>query len=194
MSDRTISKTSKPPPAAADAGYWLGCFFGDDFGHSAMIPENPALSGWDLSGGCRGFDASPSAMGWKADHGVSNTGTGTAGLAGGVAVGRWANRYSPSSGGMPGWARSAVTPFADRLGPLIRPSFEPVPNCARIIAGEHGHDGGDPEVGQSVRMRGVVGRQVDREAGLDGRSGAPGEAGAVQPVKVRPGKGVAPAW
>jgi hypothetical protein len=26
------------------------------------------------------------------------------------------------------------------------------------------------------------------------RSGAPGEAGAVQPVKVRSGKGVAPAW
>jgi hypothetical protein len=75
-------------PNAADEGYWRRCFFGDDFGHSAMFPECPALSGWDLFGGRRGLDASPSAMGWKADHGVSNTGTGTAGLAGGVAVGR----------------------------------------------------------------------------------------------------------
>jgi hypothetical protein len=30
--------------------------------------------------------------------------------------------------------------------------------------------------------------------GEKGGSGAPGEAGAVQPVKVRSGKGVAPAW
>jgi hypothetical protein len=30
--------------------------------------------------------------------------------------------------------------------------------------------------------------------GDKGISGAPGEAGAVQPVKVRSGKGVAPAW
>jgi len=41
---------------------------------------------------------------------------------------------------------------------------------ARIAPGEHGHDGGDAQFGQPVRMRGVVGRQVDREAGLDGRS------------------------
>jgi len=56
VSDRTVSKTQKPTAAAADAGYWLGCFFGDYFGHSAMIPENPALSGWDLFGGHRGLD------------------------------------------------------------------------------------------------------------------------------------------
>ena len=72
------TKTPKPPPAAADEGYWLGCFFGDDFGHSAMIPENPAFSSWDVAGGRRGFDASPSAVGWKADHGVSKPGTGAA--------------------------------------------------------------------------------------------------------------------
>jgi hypothetical protein len=35
---------------------------------------------------------------------------------------------------------------------------------------------------------------VEADFGDDGGGGAPGEAGAVQPVKVRPGKGVAPAW
>jgi len=46
-----------------------------------------------------------------------------------------------------------------------------VPNCAtRVGTGEDGHDGGDPQFGQPVRMRGVVGRQVDREPGLNCRS------------------------
>ena len=46
-----------------------------------------------------------------------------------------------------------------------------MPNCAtRVGSGEHGHDGGDAQFGQPVRIRGVVGRQVNREAGLDGRS------------------------
>jgi hypothetical protein len=42
--------------------------------------------------------------------------------------------------------------------------------ATRIGSGEHGDDRGDPQFGQSVCMRGVVARQVDREPGLDGRS------------------------
>ena len=38
---------------------------------------------------------------------------------------------------------------------------------ARVGSGENGHDRGDPQFGQPVRMRGVVGRQVDREPGFD---------------------------
>jgi hypothetical protein len=70
------------------------------------------------------------------------------------------------------WQRNrAIAPFADRLGPLIAPSLEPVPNCAaRVGSGENGHNGGDPQFGQRIRMRGVIGRQVDREAGIDGRN------------------------
>jgi hypothetical protein len=45
-----------------------------------------------------------------------------------------------------------------------------VPNgAARVGSGEHGHDGGDPQVGQPVRVCGVVGRKIDREPGLEGR-------------------------
>jgi hypothetical protein len=44
-----------------------------------------------------------------------------------------------------------------------------MPDCAaRIGAGKHGHDRGYAQFGQLIRMRGVIGRQVDREAGLDG--------------------------
>jgi hypothetical protein len=41
--------------------------------------------------------------------------------------------------------------------------------AAGIGSGEHGHDGGDPQLGQPVRMGGGVGREVDCETGLDGR-------------------------
>jgi hypothetical protein len=70
------------------------------------------------------------------------------------------------------WQRNrAIAPFADRFGPLIRPPLEPVPDrAARIGAGEHGHDRGYAQFGQLIRMRGVIGRQVDREAGIDGRN------------------------
>src|SRR5260370_5689157 len=62
-------------------------------------------------------------------------------------------------------------PFADRLGPLIRPSLEPVPSRAtRISSGEDGHDGGIPEFRGPGGMRGVVSREIDREASRDGRS------------------------
>jgi hypothetical protein len=41
---------------------------------------------------------------------------------------------------------------------------------ARVGSGEHGHDRGYPQLGQPVRMCGIIGREIDREAGLDGRS------------------------
>ena len=45
-----------------------------------------------------------------------------------------------------------------------------MPNrTACVSSGEHGHDRGDPQLGQYIRMRGVVGREIDREAGLDSR-------------------------
>lgn len=37
-------KDAKTPPAAADEGYRLGCFFADYFGHSPVFPKSPALS------------------------------------------------------------------------------------------------------------------------------------------------------
>src|SRR5260370_16826738 len=101
VSDRTVSQTSKPPPAAADEGYWLDCFFGDDLRHGAMVPENPAFSSWDVSGGRCGLDPSPGAMGGKADHGIPNPGTGTAGLAGRVPIRLLANRNPPSCRAVP---------------------------------------------------------------------------------------------
>jgi hypothetical protein len=46
-----------------------------------------------------------------------------------------------------------------------------VPNrFTSVGSGEHGNDGGDPQLGQPVRVCGVVGREIDREASLDGRS------------------------
>src|SRR5271170_6871443 len=75
-------RTPKPPPAAADEGYWLGCSFGDHFAHCAVVPESPALSSWDISRSHRGFDFSPGAMSRKADHGIPNPSTGATGLAG----------------------------------------------------------------------------------------------------------------
>ena len=131
VSDRTISKTPKPPSASADEGYWLGCgrFFCDDFGHRPVLREYPAFSSWDISSGHRGFDLPPGAMSRETDHGVSNSGTGTAGLAGRVRIGRRADRDAPSGGCVPRQGSRTVTPFADRLGPLIALPLEPVPNC-----------------------------------------------------------------
>ena len=71
---------------------------------------------------------------------------------------------------MPLQRNRAIAPFADRLRPLIRPPLEPVPDRATCVgAGEHGHDRGDAQLGQPIRMRGVIGRQVDREPGFHGR-------------------------
>jgi hypothetical protein len=159
---------AKPPPAAADRGYRLGCFFGHDFGHLAMVPECPTFSSWDISGGHRRFDLSPGAMGRESNHGVPDSGAGAAGLAGRVRICGRADRYSPSGRRLPRQNGRAITPLADRLGPLIAPCLEPMPNrFARVGSGEHGHGGGDAQVGQAVRMCGVIGREIDGEAGLD---------------------------
>jgi hypothetical protein len=32
-----------------------------------MVPENPAFSSWDISGGHCGLDLPPGAMGWEPD-------------------------------------------------------------------------------------------------------------------------------
>ena len=134
-----------------------------------MVREGPAFPSRDVSGSHRGLDLPPGAVGGKAYHGIPNPCAGAAGLAGRVGLRRRTDRNSPSGRRTPRQRRRAVTPFADRLGPFIRPPFEPVPNgAARVGSGEHGHNGGDPQLGQPIRMRGVVGRQVEREAGLDG--------------------------
>ena len=45
-----------------------------------------------------------------------------------------------------------------------------MPDCAtRVSSGQHGHDGGDPQVNQLVRVGEVIGREINRETGLDGR-------------------------
>ena len=147
------------------------CLVGDDLSHRAMVGEYPWLAGRYVSGRSSLLDLLPCAVRRETDHGIPSTGAGSAGLAGGVRVSGGADR-NPSSGRRVARQSSrTVTPVADRLGPLVSPSFEPVPNRAPGVgSGQHGHDGGDPQVGQSVRMCGIVGRENDREAGLDGRS------------------------
>ncbi len=84
---------------------------------------------------------------------------------------RWADRNAASGRCVPGQRSRAVPPFDDRLGPLIAPSLEPVPNCAASIgSGEHGHYGSDLQFGQLVRMGGIIGREIDRETGLGRRN------------------------
>jgi hypothetical protein len=39
-----------------------------------------------------------------------------------------------------------------------------------VGSGQHGYDGCNTQFGQPIRMSGVIGRQVDLEPGLDGRS------------------------
>jgi hypothetical protein len=79
-------------------------------------------------------------MSGKADHGIPNAGAGTAGLAGGVRIGGGADRDASSDRRVSRQRSRAVTPVADRLGPLIAPPLEPVPNrFARIGSGKHGH-------------------------------------------------------
>jgi hypothetical protein len=144
------------------------CLVGDDLGHRPMITEYPGLARRHVSGGDGLLDLLPSAMSGETDHGP-NSGAGAAGLAGGVRICGGADRNASSGRRVSRQRSRAVTPVADRLGPLIALPLEPVPNrAAGIGSGEHGHDGGDPQLGQSVRMCGVVGRRIDREAALDG--------------------------
>src|SRR5271163_1413076 len=136
-----------------------------------MVAESPACSSWDISGGRRGLDLPPGAMSGKAYHGIPNPGAGAAALTRRVRVRRRADRYSPSGRRVPRQRNLAITPFADRFGPLVPPPLEPVSvRFPGISSGENGHNRGDPQFGQPIRMRGVVGRQVDREAGLDSRN------------------------
>ncbi len=110
----------------------------------------------------------------EADHGITGTGAGAAALAGGVGVGGRADRYASSGRRVPGQEGGAVAPFTDRLGPLVAPPFEPMPKrLAGVGSGEHGDDRGDAQIGQRIRLRGVVGREVDREPGLDGGEDQP---------------------
>src|SRR3984893_12736427 len=144
-----------------------GCcsFVGDDLSHRAMVGEYPWLAHCDLAGGSGLLELLPCAMSWEADPGLPGVVACAAGLAGRVRIGRWADRDAPSGGCVPRQGSRTVTPFADRLGPLIAPSLEPVPNrAAGVGSGEHGQDGGDPQVGQPVRMCGVVCREIDCEA------------------------------
>ncbi len=146
------------------------CFFGDDLSHRPVITECPRLAGRYVSGGNSLLDFLRGAMSGEPDHSIPYAGAGAAGLAGGVRIGGGADRDASSGWCVPRQRSRAVTPVSDRLGPLIPLPLEPVANrAAGISSGEHGHDGGDPQVGQPVRMRGGVGRKIDREPGLDAR-------------------------
>src|SRR6267378_3636354 len=120
------------------------CLPGDDLGHVAMLWECPQLARWHVAGRGGLLDLLPCAMSWEADHGIPGVGTCAAGFAGRVRIGGGTDRDASSARCVPRQRGSAVTPVADRLGPLIAPSLEPVANrAARIGSGEHGHDGGD---------------------------------------------------
>jgi hypothetical protein len=136
------------------------CFVGDDLGHRPMGCERPALAGSNVAG-CGGrFDLPPCAMSWETDHGIPNAGAGSASLAGGIRIGSRTDRYPPSGRCVPWQGCRPVTPFADRLGPLIAPSFEPMPNrMARMSSGKHGHYGRDAQFGELIRMCGIVGHR-----------------------------------
>ena len=146
------------------------CLVGDDLGHVAMLWECPQLARWHVAGRGGLLDLLPCAMSGETDHGIANSGAGSAGPAGGVRVSGGADRDAFSGRRVSRQRGRAVTPLADRLGPLIPLPLEPMANSAAGIgSGEHGHDGGDPQVGQPVRMCGAVGRKIDREPGLEGR-------------------------
>ena len=109
------------------------CLLGDDLGHRAMLWDYPGLAGGNVAGRGGLLDLLPSAMSRETDHGIPSAGAGAAGLAGGVRIGGGADRY-PFSGPRVSRQRGrAVTPVADRLGPLIPLSLEPVANRAAGI-------------------------------------------------------------
>jgi len=68
-------------------------------------------------------------------------------------------------------AHIATTMRFDRaIQRCFRPT-KPVPDCAaRVSSAQYGDDSSDAQIGQLIRVRGVVGRQVDREPGVDSRS------------------------
>jgi hypothetical protein len=146
------------------------CFVGDDFGHRAMLGKRPASAGLHIAGRSGLLNHSPGTVSRKADHGLPYSGAGAAALAGSVRVGRGTDRDPRSSWCEPRQQGCPVAPFGNRLGPLVLPFLVSVPNrTARISSGEHSHDRSDLQLGQCIRMRGVIGRQVDQEPGLDSR-------------------------
>jgi hypothetical protein len=142
-------------PQSADQGVKASGWrrlLGEDLRHRAVARERPALARRHItsSGGC--LDLPPSAMSGETDHGIPSVGAGSASLAGGVRIGRGADRYSPSGRRVPRQGCCPVTPFADRLGPLIRLSLEPAPNrAAGVSSGEHGHYGRNAQFGEQIR-------------------------------------------
>ena len=96
-----------------------GCFVVKHLGHRAMIGEGPALAGRHVASGDRRLDSPPGAVGRETDHGIAWSGAGAAALAGRVGIGCRADRDPPAGWREPRqWGR-AVTPFADRLRPLV---------------------------------------------------------------------------
>src|SRR6266851_8415965 len=124
------------------------CLVEDDLGHRAMVGEYPWLARQHVSGRGSLLNLLPCAVRRETDHGIPSTGAGSAGLAGGVRVSGGADRNPSSRGRVARQSSRTVTPVADRLSPLIAPPLETVSNCAAGVgSGEHGHDGGDPQVG-----------------------------------------------
>src|SRR6202045_2549267 len=105
------------------------CLVGDDLGHRTMVGEYPGLARRHVSRRDGLLDLLPGAMSGETDHGVPNSGAGSAGLAGGVRIGGGADRNPSSSRRVSRQRGRAVTPIADCLGPLIALPLEPVPNC-----------------------------------------------------------------
>jgi len=68
------------------------CFFGDHFGHSSVTCKGQALAWSDLASSGGRLDSPPGTMCWKADNGIANMSASAAALAGGVRVGRGADR------------------------------------------------------------------------------------------------------
>jgi hypothetical protein len=139
------------------------CLVGDDLGHRPVVSEHPRLAGRHVSGGGGLLDSSAKhhERGNRLRHPERGRRLRKSC--------RWRPSRRPSSGRRVSRHQGrAVTPVADCLSPLIAPSLEPMPNRAPGISS------GDPQVGQPVRMGGGVGREIDREAGLNrrGRSGA----------------------
>src|SRR5438309_9545286 len=98
-----------------------------------MLGKYPGLARRHVSGRDGLLDLLPSTMSRETDHGIPYAGAGAASLAGGVRVGRGADS-DPFSGRRVSRQRSrAVTPVADRLGPLVAPPLEPVPNCTARV-------------------------------------------------------------
>jgi hypothetical protein len=64
-------------PQSADQGVQASgccCLLRDDLGHSAMVPECPAFSRWDISGGNRGLDPPPGTVSRETDYSIPDPG------------------------------------------------------------------------------------------------------------------------